>query len=133
MSDFKTVFKTTLMASSAMAVALTAGLALPYAVYAQDNQGASVEEVIVTGSRIVRQDYQSNSPILTVAPAALEMTSTANMGDILNQLPQVTANLGPGIGTATGGQNVNLRGLGAVRSLVLLDGRRLVPQDALGR
>jgi iron complex outermembrane receptor protein len=96
---------------------------------AASSQEEPIQEIIVTGSRISRKDYSSNSPILTVPESVLELTPTGNLADALNELPQVTANTGPGFGP----QNINLRGLGSVRSLVLLDGHRLVPEDAEGR
>jgi iron complex outermembrane receptor protein len=84
-------------------------------------------EVVVTGSRIRRRDYQAESPIVTVAKTELEISGQLTIGEALNQLPQVAA--GPNAlrgGTRT---TVDLRGLGNRRTLVLLDGKRLQPSD----
>ena len=99
----------------------------------------SVEEVVVTGSRIVRRDLNAPSPIMTVDTQRLENSSTLSVETILNQMPQFTpaqsqfsaqgeiqtsptASLG--IGT------VNLRGVSTNRTLVLVDGRRAQPANA---
>src|SRR5262249_40231739 len=47
-----------------------------------------LEEVVVTGSRIVRRDLDAASPIFTVEPASFEETSTLGVEAVLNQLPQ---------------------------------------------
>ncbi len=97
--------------------------------------------IVVTGSRIARQDYESNSPIVTIDEALLEQSSTAAIEQNLNKLPQFTTARTPVNGggeiqaTATvtpGSATISLRGLGANRNLVLLDGRRAVPSNAAG-
>ncbi|MEO1203248.1 MAG: TonB-dependent receptor [Pseudomonadota bacterium] len=87
-----------------------------------------VEEIVVTGSRIVRRDFSSPSPISTIDRAVLDSAAQPTLEEILNQMPQVVPDLGrtsnnPGDGTA----RINLRGLGSNRTLVLLNGRRLAP------
>ena len=49
---------------------------------------ARLEEVVVTGSRIRRQDFTANSPIATVTSETFEQTSTIGIETVLNQLPQ---------------------------------------------
>ena len=96
--------------------------------------------IVVTGSRILRQDFESNSPIVTIDEAILEQSSTAAIEQNLNKLPQFTPAKTPTGGgdiqpTATntpGAATVSLRGLGANRNLVLLDGRRATPSNAAG-
>ena len=87
-----------------------------------------MEEVIVTGSRVRRVDSESASPIITIDQAAIEKTGVQTAGDLLQRLPTVSGaatnpavNNGGGFGEA----NVELRGLDAKRTLVLLNGRRL--------
>jgi len=96
----------------------------------QDQQAESdtMEEVIVTGSRVRRVDAESASPIITIDQAAIEKTGVQSAGDLLQRLPTVSGaatnpavNNGGGFGEA----NVELRGLDAKRTLVLLNGRRL--------
>ena len=104
---------------------------------AQDGPETGAEEidtVTVTGSRIRRADYVSDSPVVTIDAAALTETGSTAMEQMLNQLPQFV----PSVTTtsnnpANGGQaNIDLRGLGTLRNLVLLDGRRLPPSNSTG-
>src|SRR5688572_25567813 len=55
--------------------------------YAQENVDAELEEVIITGSRIVRRDFESNSPIITVDAGDFETRNGLNIESYLNQLP----------------------------------------------
>ncbi len=126
--------------------AILAGLALVQApaVHAAE-EGDSLEEVTVTGSRIVRRDYQSNSPLVSVDSAALESQSSLNVESYLNQLPAFNPAGSPavkgGFGSnsdvqispvnTVGVASVSLRGFGPNRSLVLIDGRSAVPTNSL--
>ncbi|OYW45877.1 MAG: hypothetical protein B7Z33_08715 [Sphingomonadales bacterium 12-68-11] len=104
------------------------------------DEAAASSAIVVTGSRISRQDYESTSPIVTIDEALLEQSSTAAIEQNLNKLPQFTPAKTPTGGgdiqpTATntpGSATVSLRGLGANRNLVLLDGRRATPSNAAG-
>ena len=94
-------------------------------------QDAEVGEVVVTGSRIARQDYVSESPIVTVNADQIAAVGSVTVENTLNQLPQFTPSNGAGTNTTnfvtTPGQAyANLRGLGPTRTLVLIDGRRVV-------
>jgi outer membrane receptor protein involved in Fe transport len=87
-----------------------------------------MEEVVVTGTRISRRDFNTASPLTTVDEELIAFTDQPTIEDALNQMPQVFPSFGrasnnPGNGNA----QVDLRGLGAGRSLVLLNGRRLAP------
>jgi outer membrane receptor protein involved in Fe transport len=88
-----------------------------------------LEEIVVTGSRIVRQDFVANSPVATLSAEQITANADVTIDTFLNTLPQVnpaggTTSNNPGNG---GQSNIDLRGLGANRNLVLLDGRRLQP------
>lgn len=92
-----------------------------------DDEEARQEKVVVTGSRIVKRDYFSNSPILTIGSGTIEATGTVNVEELINIMPQALPNLSrtsnnPGNGTAL----LDLRGLGSARTLVLIDGKRFV-------
>lgn len=52
------------------------------------NQGGDDVQIVVTGSRIARQDYVSASPILTTGEEAIQNTGAVNIESALNQLPQ---------------------------------------------
>ncbi|MCH7637637.1 MAG: TonB-dependent receptor, partial [Proteobacteria bacterium] len=93
-----------------------------------DSKQEAVEEIIVTGSRIKRRAFSSPSPIATIDRDMIAFSGQATLEETLNRMPQVIPDLGrtsnlPANGTAT----INLRGLGAGRTLVLLNGRRLAP------
>ncbi len=97
-------------------------------------------DIIVTGSRISRRDYQSDSPISTVSSAQLASAGQPSLDRAIGQLPQFSAAQGAsevgdvqgGLGFSGGQSYSDLRGLGPNRSLVLLDGRRLMPSSPEG-
>lgn len=94
-------------------------------------QDTEVSEVVITGSRIARQDYVSESPIVTIGQERITEVGMVTVENALNQLPQFVASNGAGTNTTnfvtTPGQAyANLRGLGPTRTLVLVDGRRVV-------
>ncbi len=97
--------------------------------YAQDSSATEVEGIVVTGSRIVRQDYIANSPIATVTGEAATANADVTLDTFINTLPQVnpagttTSNNPPNNGQS----NIDLRGLGANRNIILIDGRRAQP------
>ena len=101
-------------------------------------QDTSLEEITVTGSRIVRRDLDAASPIMTVDTDALENSSTMSIESVLNQMPQFVPDntqFDGGVNVASGAvtpgiASVNLRGIGANRTLVLVDGRRAQPVNA---
>jgi outer membrane receptor protein involved in Fe transport len=100
--------------------------------FAQDNSNTSAssgddEAIVVTGTRLVRQDFQAISPVTTVGSEQLELTATMTTDTLLNELPQIipgnnrTSNNAGGEPFAT----VDLRGLGPGRTLVLVNGERV--------
>ncbi|WP_334163602.1 TonB-dependent receptor plug domain-containing protein, partial [Phenylobacterium sp.] len=92
-----------------------------------------VEEVVVTGSRIVRQDLTSVSPVATVGSAELQASGVVNTENLLNTLPQAVPGVTSTVNNGSGGAaTVNLRGLGANRTLVLVDGKRQTPTTQAG-
>jgi len=127
------VFGSAAALADADAVAVTA----PAADSADPAGSVSLEplqEVAITGSRIVRKDYVGNSPLTTVTMEALEASGAPTLEVALNALPQfaIGANATVAGFSGTGQATLNLRGLGPTRNLVLLDGRRLQPADVLG-
>ncbi|HEY0963851.1 MAG TPA: TonB-dependent receptor [Pseudomonadales bacterium] len=102
--------------------------------FAQDEE---LEEITVTGSRIVRRDLSSPSPILTVGTQDFENSSTTGVESVLNQLPQFVpggtqfnSSIQNSATSTPGAATLNLRGLGSNRNLVLIDGRRAQPANA---
>lgn len=105
--------------------------------FGQDDD-VELEEITVTGSRIVRRDFEANSPILTVENEMFDSVSTVGIETALNQLPQFIPAatqfdddpLSAGVTSTPGASTVSLRGLASNRNLVLLDGRRAMPVNA---
>jgi len=97
-----------------------------------------MEEVLVTGSRIPRRDFDANSPIMSVGVETLDSTSAISIEQTLNRLPQFVPAVTQFAATdyqaqatnTPGSMTLSLRGLGANRNLVLLDGRRAMPVNA---
>lgn len=96
------------------------------------------EEIIVTGSRIVREGYRAPTPLTVVGTEALDSAADPSMVNFLGTMPAVTGSLTPVSGTLglaggiAGIQSLNLRSLGGNRVLVLLDGQRTVPSSYTG-
>jgi iron complex outermembrane recepter protein len=119
--------------SIAIGCALCAGIA-----DAQDAepQAAGLEEITVTGSRITRDGMNTPTPVTAITAEDMQMMAPGQFIDSLDYLPPFFMNDAPDTAASksasAGAANVNLRGLGANRTLVLLDGRRMVPSNRLG-
>lgn len=95
--------------------------------------GEVLQEITVTGSRIARADgYEAPTPVSVLGAEDLNKMATTTIADSVNRLPAFTGSQTPrnrssNISSGTAGTNIlNLRGLGANRTLVLQDGKRLV-------
>ncbi|CAN5455839.1 TonB-dependent receptor [soil metagenome] len=142
--DRKTLLTTVFiagLASFAPAMAMAQSTTTPAAPQDDDDKekAAQVEEVIVTGSRIRRNEFTSTQPIqiITAQESTLEglvdpteilqqSTAAATAGQINNTFTGLITTGGPGVNT------ISLRGLGAQRTLVLINGRRVGPAGARG-
>ena len=98
------------------------------------------DAIVITGSRISRRDYNAESPIFTIGSAAIAATGQPSLDRVVGQMPQFEAAQGAaevgdvqgGVGFGGGASYSDLRGIGRNRSLVLLNGRRLVPSTPDG-
>ena len=104
------------------------GLGITFGAFAQDS--TELEEIVVTGSRIVRNTLVTPTPMTIIDAEAIEISGATNIGDLLNQLPALGSTRGSQnsdrfIGTA-GLNLLDLRRLGTARTLVLVDGQRHV-------
>jgi iron complex outermembrane recepter protein len=122
---------------STLATAISGALGTTVVAAPAVAQDVGLEEIVVTGSRIVRRDFTAPSPIVTVDAERLEQSSTLSIESVLNQMPQFTPAgtqfVSGGQGsptTALGIASLNLRGIGTNRTLVLVDGRRSQPANA---
>lgn len=95
-----------------------------------DTTAADAGDVVVTGSRIPQPNLESASPVTVLGAADVKQSGVTRVEDLINSLPQVFAGQGAGISNgATGTATLDLRGLGTNRTLVLINGRRVVPGD----
>jgi iron complex outermembrane receptor protein len=96
-------------------------------------QGASVksaQDIVITGTRIPQPNLTSASPVTVLSSQEIKLQGTTRTEDLINSLPQSFASQGSNISNgSTGTATVNLRGLGSVRTLVLINGRRAQPGD----
>jgi len=113
-----------LMTSTATAIALSPQ------VQAQDAAASDIEEITVTGTRIKKRDLTAISPVKSVTQEDFKLSGTTRVEDLIGNLPQAIADFGGLVANgATGSANVDLRGLGSQRTLVLVNDRRLMPGD----
>jgi outer membrane receptor protein involved in Fe transport len=142
--------------SLAVRVGLTAGLVavagLAQAQQAQNNQATNnpdqsqnpktLQTVVVTGSLIRRVDTETASPVTIIDRQNITNSGKPTLGDVLQQLPSIAGdatnpqNNSNGGGVASplteggdGASRVSLRGLGTGRTLVLIDGQRMLNAD----
>lgn len=85
-----------------------------------------LEKIEVTGSRIPAAVVEGTSPVTVIDAQTIKTDGVRSVENLLNNLPQVFADQGGNVSNgATGTATVNLRNLGATRTLVLVNGRRL--------
>jgi len=115
--------------------ATTLSEAVPSDTAVPDQQDAG-QDIVVTGSRIARSGFTAPTPVTVVDSARTQELAITNVADALNQLPSFRASTGPANvhtqGGNVGAKILDLRGLGAPRTLVLVDGRRFVPSTTEG-
>ena len=98
------------------------------------SESTQVQEVVVTGSRIAKPNLDQATPVSTLSPQQIEDAGTANLGDIIQQLPEVGTEFGVrgnsnNFGSSAGVSAIDLHNLGVSRTLVLVDGQRHVAGD----
>ena len=137
-----------LAGQASLSALMIAGL-LPAAVHAQTTTPAAttvetageprVEDMIVTGTRIVRDNFEAPTPLTVLSQQEIQNSSPSNnIADFVNQLPALAGSTRPAnsrlnLSSGQAGINaLNLRNLGAERTLVLLDGRRSVGSTVTG-
>jgi len=117
----------------------TAGLiALTLGIQHARAQEMPIEEVAVTGTRIMTDGYSAPTPVTVIGEQAIQAEAPANLADFVNKLPSVMGSTTPNnsqgsLSAGTAGLNaLNLRALGTSRTLVLLNGHRSSPSAATG-
>jgi iron complex outermembrane receptor protein len=100
--------------------------------------GAVQEEIVVTGSRIVRDGFQAPTPVTVLGADEINRVAAINLIDVVTKLPTLSQSYNShtgGMSTSDGNAGTNslsLRGLGANRTLVLLDGVRVTGNSVTG-
>jgi len=97
---------------------------------------SSIEEIVVTGSRLVNSGFSAPTPVTVVGSAEIARQGATSISEVLNQVPafraqntpQTASNFASNLGAST----ADLRGLGANRTLVLINGRRVVAATTQG-
>lgn len=122
-------------ASAALAFGLLATPAMAQDAPADEVAAEEDErDIVVTGSRIQRPDLEAAAPVTTLDNEALLSAGNVTAGSIVQYIPSLfsstTSDLSATRGTVVGGAQLNLRGLGAIRTLVLVNGRRHVASSS---
>lgn len=94
-------------------------------------------EIVVTASRAARSGFDAPTPTKVLSAEALEDRGSTNVGDFLNEIPAFrpsqTAQVNPQTSGGAGQNFSDLRGLGNIRTLTLVDGKRHVPSASTGQ
>ena len=97
---------------------------------ANGSQVKSQQDIVITGTRIPQPNLTSASPVTVLSAQEVKLQGTTRTEDLINSLPQAFAAQGSNVSNgATGAATIDLRGLGDKRTLVLVNGRRLMPGD----
>jgi iron complex outermembrane recepter protein len=127
-------FKTTqLREAISFALAISAagtGAAFAQEAAPQANQATTLDKIEVTGTRIRQVDLETAQPVLQITRADIEKQGFQSVGDILQNIsatgtPPVSRQAPLSAGEASGGTFISLRNLGAARTLILVNGKRL--------
>ncbi|MCL1050754.1 TonB-dependent receptor [Shewanella abyssi] len=114
--------------------AATAALSSPVVLAADAEEMGNVERIQVTGSRIKRTDMEGSSPVTTITAADMEKTGEMSVADVLRRSNLNTfGSTAESSGSSWQSQsNISLRGAGADRTLVLLNGKRMPGSPTMG-
>ena len=129
----------TLAVTSAPALAVDAPPADPPLEAPLEASGGSLDELVVTGTRVVRDGYSAPTPVSVISSEELKASAPANITDFVNTLPSIAGSSTPANTSGSvspGGAGVaalNLRSLGTNRTLVLFDGQRSVQSTSTGQ
>ncbi|MFY8275107.1 TonB-dependent receptor [Pseudoalteromonas sp. SSDWG2] len=95
---------------------------------AADSSAEAIEKIQVTGSRIKRSDMETASPVTLIGADDIKAMGATSIDSVLQKMTATGgAMTNPGINNGSGGNaRIDLRGLGAQRTLVLVNGRRMI-------
>jgi len=116
--------------ASSMLVGMTA---MMHNAIAQEAAPQKIESVQITGTRITTPGTTSTSPITSVTAEEIKSSQPVAVEEFIKGVPAALPSIGPGTNNGTSGAaTIDLRGLGANRTLVLINGRRMVPFNLNG-
>jgi iron complex outermembrane recepter protein len=122
-----------LLATTIIAGSLAAAPAFAQSSAPQTPAANEGETIVVTGTLIRNPNLTSSSPINVVSEDEISLRVPNNAEEILRQLPGVSPGIGTQVNNGSNGTNqLDLRGLGLQRNIVLIDGNRVVPSTANG-
>lgn len=115
---------------STLALAVSFGLAQMAGAAESTDSDVLLEELVVSASRVSREGYEAPTPTTVLSDEDISARGLNSVADLLLTVPAFGGSLSPGAQgfsfTSVGQNTVNLRALGANRTLVLVDGKRLV-------
>ena len=118
---------------SAIAVAAPAYSQAVPAEATEAPQDQAAGDVVVTGSRITNPNLVQASPVAVITAEEISLQQPVSAEEFLRELPGAVPNIGPGVNNGTNGSaQLDIRGLGANRNLILIDGQRVVPATLAG-
>lgn len=104
--------------------------------YAQDAEDSATTggEIVVTGTLIRNPNLEQSTPVNVTTSDAIELKQSNTAEEVLRELPGVVPNIGSAVNNGNNGASyVDLRGLGSIRNIVLINGNRVAPSDVNGR
>ena len=104
--------------------------------FAQDaaDEEEPAGEIVVTGSLIQNPNLVQSTPVNATTADEIDLLQSNVAEEVLRELPGVVPSIGSAVNNGNGGASyVDLRGLGSIRNIVLLDGQRIAPSGLLGR
>ncbi len=123
--------KKSFLAASAALVCCASGQTFAQSIAASDAQ--STEEIVISASRVTRSGFTAPTPTTTIGSEDFQARAAANLASVMFEMPSVRpAQASPYTLTFSGGNYINLRGLGNSRTLTLVDGRRFVATTFTG-
>jgi outer membrane receptor protein involved in Fe transport len=135
-STRRRVLVTGLLVGTSLSVALPAAAQVAAPASAEQIQQQSDDtsgDIVVTGSLISNPNLETSSPVTVIGSDEIQLRQTNTAEQLLRETPGVAANIGSSVNNGNGGAAfVDLRGLGAKRNVVLLDGARVVPANLDG-
>lgn len=95
-----------------------------------ESAATQLDEVLVTGSRLATTGLNTSAPVTILDRSEIDATGATSVGELLRELPVATASASDTAGRGNGGSaTVALRGLSAVNTLVLINGRRVLSNN----